>query len=254
MSIADKLKTIAENMPIVFNEGQKDGFDKGMKDGEEIGYNSGKIDGQKAQYDLFWDVFQKNGTRTDYRYAFSDWDGADELFKPKYSIKPTGSIEYMFNSYGTWTSLPEVCEAQGITIDFSKVTNFARFLYNSAIKEVGVIDCASTTTLYTAFQYAGTLRTIRELKVHEGITNYQHAFNGISDLPNITVSGTIAGDNLDLSANTTLTYNSLMSIINALKDYSGTTTTKTVTLGTTNLAKLSDAEKSIATQKGWSLA
>jgi hypothetical protein len=44
-----------------------------------------------------------------------------------------------------------------------------------------------------------------------------------------------------------------MSIIYALKDYSGTSTSKTVTLGTTNLNKLTEAEKAIATQKGWSL-
>jgi hypothetical protein len=32
------------------------------------------------------------------------------------------------------------------------------------------------------------------------------------------------------------------------------TTTKTLTIGSTNLAKLTDAEKKIATDKGWTLA
>ena len=40
-----------------------------------------------------------------------------------------------------------------------------------------------------------------------------------------------------------------MSIINALK--SGVT--QTLTLGTDNLAKLTDTEKAIATEKGWTL-
>ena len=46
-----------------------------------------------------------------------------------------------------------------------------------------------------------------------------------------------------------------MSIINCLKDYSTDTsgTSHTVTLGTTNLAKLTDEQKAIATEKGWSL-
>ena len=45
----------------------------------------------------------------------------------------------------------------------------------------------------------------------------------------------------------------LNSIINALKDYSGSGKTYTCTLGATNLAKLTDAEKAIATEKGWTL-
>jgi hypothetical protein len=45
-----------------------------------------------------------------------------------------------------------------------------------------------------------------------------------------------------------------MNVINILKDYSGSGTTYTLTLGSTNLAKLTDAEKAIATEKGWTLA
>ena len=50
---------------------------------------------------------------------------------------------------------------------------------------------------------------------------------------------------------TALTHDSLMSIINNLATV---TTTQTLTLGSTNLAKLSSEEKAIATNKGWTLA
>lgn len=50
---------------------------------------------------------------------------------------------------------------------------------------------------------------------------------------------------------TNLTHDSLMSIINNLKTV---TSTQTLTLGSTNLAKLTDSEKAIATNKGWTLA
>lgn len=62
--------------------------------------------------------------------------------------------------------------------------------------------------------------------------------------PNFKVS-------LDLSPCTKLTHDSLMVVINGLQTV---TTTKTLTLGSTNLAKLTDAEKKVATDKGWTLA
>ena len=49
---------------------------------------------------------------------------------------------------------------------------------------------------------------------------------------------------------TALSHDSLMSNINNLKT---DTTTKILTLGATNLAKLSDEEIAIATNKGWTL-
>lgn len=48
-----------------------------------------------------------------------------------------------------------------------------------------------------------------------------------------------------------LTHDSLMVIINGLQTV---TTTQKLTLGATNLAKLTDEEKQIATDKGWTLA
>ena len=49
---------------------------------------------------------------------------------------------------------------------------------------------------------------------------------------------------------TKLTHDSLMSIINNLATVS---TTQKLTIGSTNLAKLTDDEKAIATNKGWTL-
>ena len=56
---------------------------------------------------------------------------------------------------------------------------------------------------------------------------------------------------LSLSDSTKLTHDSLMVVINGLQTV---TTAKTLTLGSTNLAKLTDAEKKVATDKGWTLA
>ena len=70
------------------------------------------------------------------------------------------------------------------------------------------------------------------------------------------IGGTININGFDFHWSTKLSHDSLMSIINALQDKTTDTsgTSWVVTLGTENLAKLSDSQKAIATQKGWSLA
>lgn len=54
----------------------------------------------------------------------------------------------------------------------------------------------------------------------------------------------------NLSTCTALTHDSLVDLFNVIATVSG----KTLTLGSTNLAKLTDEEKAIATGKGWTLA
>ena len=83
----------------------------------------------------------------------------------------------------------------------------------------------------------------------QNATNLDYCFYGCSMLtdingnPNFKVS-------LDLSS-CPLTHDSIMVVINGLQTV---TEAQTLTLGETNLAKLTDAEKQIATDKGWTLA
>lgn len=56
---------------------------------------------------------------------------------------------------------------------------------------------------------------------------------------------------LDVSNN--ITVDSIIAMFNSLKDLTGDTA-KTLTLGSTNLAKLTDEQKAIATDKNWTLA
>lgn len=71
---------------------------------------------------------------------------------------------------------------------------------------------------------------------------------------NFTVFGGLTNlkIDLDLSRCSNLTHDSLMNVINEAADV--TSSPKTLTLGTTNLNKLTDDEKAIATNKGWTLA
>ena len=77
---------------------------------------------------------------------------------------------------------------------------------------------------------------------------YQGTINNSSALINsMSSSGFSKAMNL-------INYESLMSIINCLKDYSGTETSYTINFGNIALSKLTDDEIAIATNKGWTLA
>lgn len=75
-----------------------------------------------------------------------------------------------------------------------------------------------------------------------------------SNLTNITFAdGSIINNSTSFSACTKLTVDSILNILNILKDLTGSTSA-TLTLGAENLAKLTDEQKAIATNKNWVLA
>ena len=85
------------------------------------------------------------------------------------------------------------------------------------------------------------------------LTNGDTMFDGCGSLTNVTLSGSLKCNRLSFSASTALTVDSLMNIINALADRSSTSSYK-LNLGRTNLAKLSEEQKAIATNKNWILS
>ena len=146
---------------------------------------------------------------------------------PQFNLSKGTNFNSMFNSCTNLTETP--------SLDTSKGTGFSQvFTQCKNLVTIGGID----------FSSAGTS------------TSCMNAFNNCTALENITINGIIKQTGLDLSPCAKLTHTSLMSAINALYDWkaNGGTSTYKLTLGSTNLVKLTDAEKAIATQKGWTLA
>ncbi len=88
--------------------------------------------------------------------------------------------------------------------------------------------------------------------------NYLKTYNGAHVLYNCTALEDVQvgkdwNMSLYLAMSNNLTIDSMVAMFNNLKDLTGETA-KTLTLGTTNLAKLSDEQKAIATNKNWTLA
>lgn len=235
MSVADKLTTIAENVPKV--------------------YNKGLSKGKQTEYDCFWDAYQENGTKTDYDYAFSgsSWRKIFDLRKPKYPITPMTAegIFYWFNYDGDdLFDLSEICSL----IDFSNLSIAKNIFYRAKVKNI-TCDFSNCTQLFNTFAaISGGKYDNITLKVTEKCTSYQNTFvntNSITTL--IFTSDSVINGNLDVKNNYNLTHDSLMSIINCLIDNTSSGTKKTLTINDTNKGKLTAEELAVAEKKGWTV-
>ena len=189
----------------------------GMAEAIEDVYQAGVT----AEYDRFWDAYQENGKKTDYRFAFAGPSWTDETFKPKYPF-PTFSVTgYMFS--------------------FSGISTIEHDLDMSAINNAAQI-----------FTGCSKLKRIKSIRFKEDATAVTNPFASCTSLSDITINGRV-GFSISFSG-CPLTYTSLASIINSLTDFSGTSVSRTLTLGTENIAKLSQSDIATITQKGWSLA
>lgn len=115
-------------------------------------------------------------------------------------------------------------------------------------------DLSNVSMMGDEFYGCTSLKTVdmENTLLSKGRMGYSLRFNSCTELENL-VFGKQAMGNWDFSNNTKLTKDSLLSILNGLKNC-GDDENYTLTLGTINLAKLSDDEKAIATDKGWTLA
>lgn len=209
--------------------------------------------------DDMWEIIQAHGTRTDWRWAFNQMSLKKALFKPKYNIAPVGDCACMFYSTSGGTNwepinLIEVEKNCGIIFDFSHVTRMESAFQNAAITGINVLDIRKSISNY------GMLLNSKVAQINKLIVDENTPFDSymfyVWDLEICNFEGVIAKNGLDLRrCENKINHDSLMSVINCLKDYSADTsgTVWKVTLGATNLAKLTTDEKAIATNKGWVL-
>ncbi len=239
MSIAEKLVTVAENVPKVYEAGKK------------------------AEYDAFWDTFQQNGTRRRYSLAFTNsgraWNSTN--FKPKYDIICEGDASYCFYAWENLSAKVDVggiLKAQGVTLDTSKATSLNDFFAygKSIVGELPVISLESAGA-NTREMFRGVLATKIEKLIVTEQTNFSNMFLYCSNLAEIEFEGTIATGELNMSSCKNLSAASLKSIIDAL---SLTTTGLTVTLPTTAQTTYDAANgdgawaQLVATKANWTVA
>ncbi|MDY6314752.1 MAG: hypothetical protein SPL89_06240 [Clostridia bacterium] len=154
---------------------------------------------QKA-YDDFWDTFQKNGSRTDYQYAFSSPGWINDNFKPKYNIVSWfGSSACMFRGSGISGSLKEILQNLGITLSFiqgpGRAYGAADIFSWTQFTELPVIDLSlanGENCLFRTFSACTKLHTIEKLIMPDSCPSYgTQTFETDYSLKNIDFGGTI---------------------------------------------------------------
>lgn len=219
-------------------------------------YRQGKEDGQKAQYDSFWDVYQNYGNRTNYNGAFANGNANDNAcgwtnanFKPKYSFKNIGGYD-MFNNSKIEGSLPSILNELSITLTFSgyQSSGFA----NSSFNEIDYNNI-NMSVMNGVFSGCKKLKTLKVGTIKEDST-FVNTFNGCTALENLTLVGTIGKNGFSVKDSTLLTRASIENIVNSL---SAAATGLTVTISQTAKENAFTPEEwatLIATKPNWTIA
>ena len=180
---------------------------------------------------------------------------------PLFDTSNVVDMSSMFYGCRALTSVPE--------LDYSNATNITRLFAGTGIKEIPDLDISCVDnfgTSSTSWLYNISVTSIGVLQCGK-ISNPQYLFGsssntkityfgGIIDLgkkPIITAS--YFNNNYFMNYAPNLTYESVMNVINGLYDRaSAGYSVVTLKLHANHLAMLSDEEKAIATNKGWTLS
>ena len=213
-------------------------------------------------------LIQPNDTEnvTNMNYMFNNCNNITAI--PSFSTSNVTDMSYMFNNCNNLTEIPQ--------FDTSKVTNMTSMFVNcvklttiplldtstvynmgymfsgcAKLTTVPLLDTSNVTGMRNMFSNCTDLTTVPALNVDKvTMANYlQNIFSGCTNLKSILMTN--IGVNLNISASTKFERSDLLVILNNLKTV--TSTTK-LTMGADNLAKLTDEDKAIATNKGWTLA
>ena len=133
--------------------------------------------------------------------------------------------------------------------DTSDVTDMS-YMFNACtnLTEPPLFDTRKVTDMKIMFNSCGELTTIPAYDV-SNVTNFGSMFDYCIKLSRIHMIN--IGANLDIHYSKRFTREALLEIIGNLKTV---TSTKKLTIGSNNLAKLTEEDKAIATNKGWTLA
>ena len=181
-----------------------------------------------------------DATKSTY-YLFEEYKGDD--FANLITYNDTSNVlkmDFMFNYCTNLTYAP--------LLNTAKVTSMRGMFYGcNKLISVPSYDTSNVKDMNSTFSMCSKLTTIPNLDV-SNVTTFNSAFSLCSSLKSILMHGMKVS--FDISPSARFEKSDLVTILNNL---AVVTTNQTLKMGSNNLAKLTDEEKAIATNKGWTL-
>ena len=153
-------------------------------------YAKGKTDGEKAQYDAFWEAYFASQQRSKASYAIQGGGWDETTFKPDRTINAENLGVTTANglfSYTSFMEFPQFLE-DGVTptLDTSGFVSLNSFFANTKnLTHIHApIDLSSCTNMSYAFAGASKLQKVT-LKHIEKVTNWTSVFNASANLTDI---------------------------------------------------------------------
>lgn len=165
---------------------------------------------------------------------------------PQLDTRSVTAMNLMFYQCQSLTSIPQLDTSNAVKMNS---------MFSNCISLISVpqLDTSNATTMNNMFSNCSSLTSVPRLdatNLTDAGTMFGRSFNPLDKFTDFGGLTNLKVD-LDLTPCSKLTHDSLMNVINEAANV--TTSPKTLTLGTTNLNKLTDEEKAIATNKGWIL-
>ena len=184
------------------------------------------LDGTKSAQYLF---YKYNGTNVDDLISYSDTANVTNM-------------EYMFYNCENLTTIP--------LLDTSKVTNMKYMFQNcKSLTTIPQLILANNVSMYGMFYGCSNLTTIPRIDA-SAVSTFAFAFDSCTSLTSLG----LYDFRKSIAIHTTgLEHDALVAVLNQAGIPADPSNAR-ITIGSAKLALLSDEEKAIATNKGWTLA
>ena len=172
-------------------------------------------------------------------YAFDNCRSLTSVTIPN-SVTSIDNNAFQYCTNLTSITIPDSVTSIG-TYAFSECTSLTSVTIPDSVTHIGGYAFNKCTSL-TSVTIPNSIKSIST-----------YAFSSCSSLENVTLGDDFNVNNLNLSSSNLYTRETILQWLNALADRTGQTAYK-LTIGATNLKKLTEEDIAIATAKNWTLA